>query len=302
MDPVATTSPAGMPRGAIDYALAVAPTVLMVLATVIVGVLVSRLARRMTVWLVQRLGLDALAEKVGVSKMLYAVGVKQSVPVVMGQIAYWIGILLTVATLAEMLGLPGIAAGIATITAYIPRIFATALILVAGMVAADVLRALIGRAISRNKGVDSPDVIGQAVYYGVVVITATIAAEHLGFDTELINAIIQIALAAGMFGLALAFALGAGGTFRHIVARYYVTRMYRRGDRIEVDGRAGVIVGFGPAQLILDTEDGEFVVPCQHIMDAVVRIERVERSSAERDLEPEAPTSGGAAAPDEDAV
>ena len=286
MNPTTTaTTESAVNQGAMDYLLQVGPTALMVVATLIVGFILSRLARKTVIWFVEKVGLDALAEKVGVSKMLYAVGIKQNVPSVLGQVVYWIGLLLTGATVAEMLGLPGIASGIAAITAFIPQLFATALILIAGLVAADILRSIVGGIASRRKDVEAPDFVGQAVYYVVVVISATIAAEHLGFETELINSLIQIALSAGAFGLALAFALGARGTFRHIVARHYAERMYKPGDRIEIDGHSGVVVGYGAAQIILDTDAGEFVVPCQHLIDGVVRLERVERKAAEAELE-----------------
>lgn len=284
MDPTTITKPATGVQSIVDYLLAVGPRALLLIATVVGGVVASRLARRATVWLVERTGLDALAERVGVAKLLYAAGIKRNIQTVLGQAIYWIGLLLTGSMVAEMLGLPIVAEGIATLTSYIPKLFATAVILIAGLVAADVLRSIVSRVASRRKDVDAPDFVGQAVYYVVVVISGTIAADHLGFKTELINSLIQIALGAGAFGLALAFALGAGGTFRHIVARYYAERIYRRGDLIEVDGKAGVVMGFGAAQVIIDTKEGEYVVPCQHLMDAVVRLERVERKEAEASM------------------
>ena len=103
------------------------------------------------------------------------------------------------------------------------------------------------------------------------------AADHLGFETRLINSIIETGIQAALFGLALAFALGAKGTFSHVVARFYAERLYRPGDRVQIGEIEGTVVRFGAAQVLLETDDKtEVIVPAQTLMDAVVGIERIE--------------------------
>lgn len=297
MNPQTVTNPSAGGFAFADTLMALAPKAALVVATIIGGVILSRLARRGVRWLVDKVGLEALAEKVGVSKMLYAVGVHQGLTFVLGQLAYYVGLMFTVATVSETLGLPGVAQGITYITGLIPRIFGAGLIAVGGFVGADVARSMVGRLASKRQDLDSPNYLAQAAYYGVLVITLTMTAEHLGFNTELINTLIELAVGAVFLGGALAFALGAKPTFTHIVARFYAERMFRTGDRIAVDGVEGSVLRFGPAGVILDTPGGEVVVPCFRLMDNVVRLDRVERRRAEEELDPTAETPPAAKAP-----
>lgn len=284
----AESTPATM-GGVVPMLTEYGPRVLSVLAIIIIGIVGSMLARRFVRWGVEKSGLDALLERVGISKLLYKVGIKENVPRLLGQLAWYTGLLLTLSVLSETLGLPGLADGIAVITAYLPTALAAAVILLGGFFLADLAQKTLDRVTASREDINAPKFVGKAAYYAVLILAGTMAADHLGFETRLINSIIETAIQASLFGVALAFALGAGGSFKHVVARFYAERIYRPGDRVTIDGIEGTVIRFGAAQALIETDDGkEIIVPAQSLMDSIVGLERIE-AQGDKPAQPEAP-------------
>ena len=56
---------------------------------VLLGLVTAWLLAATTRWVVRRSGLEALAESVGVSRMLYGLGLRQGLPRVCGTVAGW---------------------------------------------------------------------------------------------------------------------------------------------------------------------------------------------------------------------
>ncbi len=258
-----------------EAAAALLPTKLLLRALValvalVFGLLLARLAGRLAAWTVRRVRLDVLAERAGVSRLLYSVGIHRGFPEVVDWGVWGTCSLVVLALLAEAGGLPGVAEGIARVVEYMPRVLASAVILLAGLVGADVLRSLVRRIASRKEAVESPGLVAQAVYYSAVVVSFSMAAEQLGIDTALIDSLISLAFGAAVGGAALAFALSARPVLRHALARHYAQRMFKKGDRLRLGDREFVLERFGPVTAWLRTSDGLVSLPAGELLDQPV--------------------------------
>lgn len=263
-------------RKVLEQALALAPRAIMLLLVLTLGLLIAAVAGRLTRWMVRRSGLEALLEKAGVSRVLYAVGYKKSSARLLGGLVWTGGLLVTLASAAETVGLPGVAEGIAAVIELLPRLVVAGFILVGGVLGADLLRRLLLGVTTRREDLDAPRFVAEVVYYTVLVVSCTLAAEHLGLETGLIDALIQITAAAVLFSAGLAFALGSRPIFHNLLGRIYAQKMYQPGDRLLVGGRAGVLVRFGTLSAYLQGEDGGLeVVPCGELIGGRVIIEQV---------------------------
>jgi type III secretory pathway component EscS len=265
----------GWTQRAWEAALGVAPTVMLVLGVVLGGWLASSLARRGTRWAVSRLGLEALAEKLGVARLLYTLGVQQGVARLSGEVARVGVLLLTFHSVAEIIGLTVVSQAMTALMGFVPSLLSASGIMVAGVLGADVLARVVRKVGARPGGEDSANFIGKALYYVVIVLAGTVAAEQLGLAVSLINALIQILAGSVGLGLGLAFAFGAREAATHWVARRYVLKLYRVGDRVRVGEHAGLILNFSPTAVILDQGDHELLVPCGQFVAQAVRLERL---------------------------
>lgn len=253
-----------------------APRVALFFVVVLGGWLMSRIARRVTVWAVRRTGLEALAERAGTAKLLYAVGLKDGAAQALGLVVWLACILLTVAAAAEMLGLSAVAAGISVVMGFLPRLLAAAIVLIAGLAFAALLRGVVQRVGKGRSDIDDPGLLGQLLYYLILTVTVVMSADQAGLETQLVSTLVTIAAAAVLAGFALAFALGSRSTFQNLVATHYFRRAVRPGDQVRVGPHEGVVVRFSPVGIVLRSADGEIVVPCKTLMEDAVHIDRVE--------------------------
>lgn len=250
--------------------LALAPRAALVLAVALVGMLASALARRVTVWAVKSSRLEGLVESLGAARALYAVGYRQGPARFVGQAVFVVGLVLTAGAIAELLGLPGVAAVTTAIMAFVPRVAAASLVLLAGLWVAKLLRSLATQVGGRRGDLDSPAFAGQLVYWAVITITVALAAGQAGLQTGLIDSLVQIVVTITLSALAVAFALGSRDVARDMIARHYTARTLHAGDRVRVDDLEGEVVRFTAVAMVLRTPDGRVLLPCARLRESKI--------------------------------
>ena len=251
-----------------------APTLALILGILLVGIWLSFMFGRVGRWIVQRTGLETLGERFGTSRLLYAIGLKMGLAHFVEKVFFFTGLLITLLTAAETAGLSVVAESLLRLVGYLPQVLVSFGIVLAGLHIAEFARGVVSRAERRE--ISSPDVIGTVVYYVIVALAFTIAADQLGLEITLINGLIQILVAAAAASMALAFALGARTTLGQVVARFYAAQLYQTGDTIEIIGEGeplqGTVIRFSPTGIMLQTESGSIIVPCEMLMTRAVRL------------------------------
>lgn len=140
---------------------------------VVVGIAASSALRRAVRWLVTKTRLDVLAETVGVPRILYAVGIKAPVSDVLGDVAWYTGLLVTVNVVASLLGLSGVADGVAVLVAWLPALFSGVVIAFAGVYAGQLVQGLVSRAAAGRGDTETATMLGQGAYFLVIAIALT---------------------------------------------------------------------------------------------------------------------------------
>lgn len=146
----------------------------------------------------------------------------------------------------------------ANIVEYSPHVLASGLIFILGRAIGHALHGFTLRSLSRTSS-RLRSQLAEALRFVVTIIAAVLALRQLGIDTGILN----ILVAAVVFGLALAFALlvGLGGRElgRELAYGRYLHRFLRVGDDVEVGGESGRIVALHPATIELYRADGTTV-------------------------------------------
>jgi small-conductance mechanosensitive channel len=267
--------PGKLVDSALEFIQTGAPKALLCLAIGIGGVTLSWLARRLAAWTVRRSGLEAVAERAGAAKLLYKVGARQGVTPLVQSLVWYLGLLATLAVLSDALGLTGLTQGVASVLAFIPRVVASVALLAGGFWLAGLVRGLLDR-LNQSKdtaGTSSP--VGQVAYTLVLVLSITVALDQLGIEVTLLSSLIQLALGAAAFALALAFALGGRQVFENILARHYCGALVSPGDRIRVGEIEGTVVRLSAVSVIIASADAELVLPCSTVLTTVTQIRRL---------------------------
>lgn len=138
---------------------------------------------------------------------------------------------------------------------YLPRALSALIVVilggVVGTIASTAARESIGRSMGRL-GTQVPSLI-KALITGFAVI---LAASQLGIDTTVIN----IVVAAAVFGLALSFAMIVGVGSRPVATEISSGRALRRivsvGDVVQVDDAHGVVIAMHPTAVEVRDDAG----------------------------------------------
>jgi small-conductance mechanosensitive channel len=142
---------------------------------------------------------------------------------------------------------------------FLPRLLSAGIVLILANVAAQLVSAAMEGTVARmgSAGRNLPTIV-RAVILGF---GAVLAAAQLGVDTTVIN----ITIAAILFGAALSVALlsGLGGraVSAEVAAGRAVRRMLNPGDTVHLDGVDGTVVSVGSVAVEIATGDGTAMVP-----------------------------------------
>ena len=141
---------ASLPMSLTERIARYAPTVGFVLAIAIGGFIASLLARRIVTAVVRRTGLEAFAERAGVARALYAVGIKQGLAKFLGTLTYVAGLAVTFTAASDAMGLTVVSNLTTNVLRYLPRLLGAGAMLVGAGVLAAVVRATVERLASKR--------------------------------------------------------------------------------------------------------------------------------------------------------
>jgi len=184
------------------------PRLLVAVLLLIVGWVVARLVRRLTLKALRLARVDVVAEKAGIEDFLVQGGVRLTTVSILANLAYWVVNLTVILAALTALGLGSATELFNRLVLYIPNVIAAVIVLILGSLFAQFLGTLT-RTYLANLGVDGAEAIGNLARVAVVVFVVAVGLEQLSIGGQVLVSAFQIAF--GAFCLALALAFGLGG-------------------------------------------------------------------------------------------
>ena len=234
------------------------PRLLGALLVVVAGFLVAKLLDTLLSKLLAKIGLDRLLAGTGLTKQLGRVGIRVPVSTLIGKVVYWFVLLIFLVSAAESLGLERVSATLDMLALYVPKMFGAALVLLVGVLLAQLLSGLV-RGAAEGVGLNYAAGLGRMAQGLVIIISISVAIGQLEVKTELLNYVIAIALISVGLAVALALGLGSRGLVSQILAGIYVRELYQVGQRITVGDLEGEIEEIGTVKSLLLTDEGDLV-------------------------------------------
>ena len=246
-------------NSAIEYA----PRFLFALLVLLIGYLIARLFKYLTKKFVINLPRFFKSERI--KSRLYAGNLEQSAKHI-SKIIYWIILIFTIALITEIIGLPIITSWLSGIVHYLPNILAAIVIIFIGIIGGRLVGSLIVSA-ANKAGIAYGNVIGKAAQYALLFISIIVAADQIGIEIGFLIQLVDIVLAALLFGAALAFGLGAKTSVSNILASYYIHNNYKEGDSIKIEDVEGKIISISSTSVLVATKDGQVNIPAKDFND-----------------------------------
>jgi hypothetical protein len=176
-----------------------------------IGWILAKLARTGIIRLLKVLHFDKVTEKSGLEAFLRQADLEVSVASLLGNLIYWLIILVMIVTVANSLGLQMVADLFNKVVLYIPNVIVAILVLVFGTILARFINRIIFAWLN-NIGFDGALTVSTFSEYAMMVFVFFMAMEQLQIANELLTAAFVIAF--GAFGLAFAIAFGLGAKER----------------------------------------------------------------------------------------
>jgi len=194
------------------------PTVLGVLAALIVGGLVAREAGKLVAAILKRIHVDRISHDIGLTHTLESGGIKRPVSDLVGMVITW-GVTITALVIAlTYAGVTIIGPITGPVMAYVPSVLTGVITLMVGMVLAHIV-ALFVRLIAANTGMPRPDMLATFTRWAVVLMAVGVFVDKIGFGFLLTGAPLTMLVGGLSLGLGLAFGLGGKDHATHYLDR-----------------------------------------------------------------------------------
>lgn len=254
------------------------------LLTLLGGWVISGFLGRSITRLIDRLGLEVLAEKLGAARLLYKIGVRGGVAKLGGKIARGVGLLLTVYVALAQLEIAALTHAMTAVLGFLPTVVTAAAIAVGGLWLSDKLKKII-----RGEGEPSStrNFLAQLASLATLFMAMTMALEELGVQMKLLHDILLGVYGVVACSLGVMFALGARESMHQLIAGHYGRKLLKIGDQLHLTGQADTyeITAFGPMHITAARDaHHDTLIPYTKIMTQSLH---VIYSSPEPDDEPQ---------------
>lgn len=190
-------------------------SILLVLVILIFGWIIALIIKGIVIKVLRAVKLDVLSDRIELDALLEKGGITLSLSEIIGGICYWLVLLVTFMVAINAVGLTIAADLLNKVVLYIPNIIAAIFILIVGMFVATLLRNIVTTA-ANNAGIAQGKVLSKIVEVIVLVFAVLVALEQLNIGIRITELTVGIILGSIGLGCALAFGLGC----KDIAGRY----------------------------------------------------------------------------------
>ena len=249
------------------------PNLVATLVIFIVGWLVARIVSKWAVKLLNKLGFDALCQRIGLSDAMAKAGIDKSPGDIFGKFIYFFLMLMIVISAAETLGMTRITSILDEFILYLPKVLGALFVIMVGMFIAHVVKQSIHTAVAKM-GMEYASSVARLAQIIIFVTTFSLAVSQLEIETQMLNIVFAIVL--GCLGVAAAISLGLGtrSVSNNIISGVYVREQIKPGDEVTVGEFKGVVVAVGTVNTVLENAEGECLsVPNQLLLNRSFRFQ-----------------------------
>ncbi len=255
-----------------DSFAAFLPRAVTALIIFLIGLVVAKLVARLIRTSFERLKVDDLLEKVGMTDILQKFGMREAPGFLLSRLVFYLLLLLFTQSAAQAVGLTAVDNSISAFFSYLPHFLAAAIVLFIGMLVAQFAGGAVTRS-ARDSGIDFAHILGRIVSSLIIFMAGLMAVTQLKIDAEIVHSVVLILLAGATLALALTFGLGTREITRNLVAGFYARKLFAVGESIEVQGVRGSLSGVTPLLVVIETANGLTTLPNAIFLEDVTRQE-----------------------------
>lgn len=246
------------------------PSVVSGLLVLLVGWLLAKAVRAVLRGILKRAGVDAMAERSGMDKVLGKLGVKK-VSTLLAGVAYALVMLVFIVATAEVMSLSGVTGAINRLFAYLPTLATALVIFVGGLWGGELVKVRVA-TLMETLGLGGARML-SGVLFGIIVLFTSITALNVaGVDTTLITSNILIVMGGVLIAFAIAYGFAARDILTNILSSYYGKDRFKAGMRVRVGQDEGVIERIDSISITLRTADRLVLLPTRQLITERIEV------------------------------
>lgn len=246
------------------------PKVLGAIVLLIIGIIIAKIVTNILQKGLEKTGFDKLGEKLNTIEIIQRFGSIKLSKLVAKMLYYFI-MLVFVTAATETLGMKVLTDMVTSLVNLIPKLIASALMLLAGIMIADALKNSVTN-ICKSLKIDSGKLLGNIVFFFFLIIALIAALKQAGIETSLLESSFNLIIG----GIILAFAVGYGmaskDVLANILSNFYSKNKFKEGQIVVLDGVKGEIITIDTTSITLKTGESSTVFPLSILQNQKVEI------------------------------
>lgn len=194
------------------------PGLLAMLIILVVGILLAKLLRLITIKFLTAVGFDGWSDRMGFTALMRKGDLWSKPSAVIGTVLFWLLIIVTLMVGLSALKVDAIDQMVAQFFGYMPRAFSAAIILAIGYVLAGFISSAVLIA-AANSGFHYAKLLAEAVRSLLVVLILAMVMEQLQIAPSIVLAAFSIVFGGIVAALAIAFGVGGIDAARRVIER-----------------------------------------------------------------------------------
>ena len=248
------------------------PNVLGALVILIVGWFVTKLVVRIVKKTLKIAKANRLDDKLNEIELVEGKNLNFDTVKIVSKFIKWLMYIMLLIMISDVLNLTMISQQISNLLSYLPQLFSALVIFTIGLILANVIKKGL-QSFFDSIDLSGAKIIGQVVFFLIVIFTSITALNQAGVNTEIITSNITMILASFLLAFALAFGVGAQKVVGDLLKTFYTRKIYEVGQIIEFNNTRGEIETINGISVTLKTKEGKIVVPIKDIVESQVRVQ-----------------------------
>ena len=251
--------------------LGVIPKILMAIGFVLLALIILKVVNYILKKLLKLSNIDSLTTKLNEAE-LFGKNDYDIIPskILLKFVKYLI-ILIFIIIASESLGLTMVSEGIASFIGYLPILISALLIFVVGVYLASLIKKAVQDTL-KSLEVNGSNLVGNIVFYAIVVVVSITALNQAGIDTEIITSNLTLILGSVLISFTIAFGLGARDVITRLLFGFYSRKNFEVGQHIKTKKIEGTIQQIDNICITIKTDSGLVVLPIKIFVDQKVEI------------------------------
>jgi hypothetical protein len=249
----------------------VLPNLVGALAVFFIGWLLAKLAARLLKKFLKAIGIDKLAEKLNEIEVVYKSNIRIVPSNMLSKIVYYLLLFIFIMASTEVLGMKAISDLMTSFMNYIPKILMAMLVLIIGVVLADMLKKMVYTA-CESLAIPASKLISNVAFYFLLLNIIMISLKQAELQTDFIENNISIVLAGAVLAFALGYGIASRGLMASMLSSFYNKEKIAIGQTISIDGTTGTVKSIEGTTFTLETEDREIIIPLSKLMSEKIEI------------------------------